>query len=158
MKTIRNFVTICALTLLFSACTDNDDSLVDNSAQIQELVNTFNSGSWRITNFNDSGQDETGDFQGYNFTFSSNGTVVATNGTETINGTWSVTDSSNSSSSSSSSEDDIDFNLFFQVPTTHNFDDLNDDWDVVSVSPTVVSLIDVSGGNGGTDRLTFTKN
>ncbi len=26
------------------------------------------SGTWRITNFNDSGQDETSDFTGYNFT------------------------------------------------------------------------------------------
>lgn len=118
------------------------------------MVDTFITGSWIVTNFNDSGQDETNDFTSYDFTFASNGTVVATNGTETINGTWSVTDSSSSSSSSS----DIDFNLFFNVSTTHNFDDLNDDWDIVSVSSNEVSLIDISGGNGGTYRLTFTKN
>jgi hypothetical protein len=157
MKTLKTFLTASVLTLLvFTSCTENDENLIDNTAQIQELVDTFISGSWRITNFNDSGQDETSDFAGYNFTFSANSSVVATNGNETVNGTWSVTDSSNSSSSSS--DDDIDFNLFFSVLAAHNFDDLNDDWDVETVSATSVSLIDISGGNGGTDRLTFTKN
>ena len=157
MKTLKTFLTASVLTLLvFTSCTENDENLIDNTAQIQEIVDAFISGCWRITNFNDSGQDETSDFAGYNFTFSANGSVAATNGNETVNGTWSVTDSSNSSSSSS--DDDIDFNLFFSVPATHNFDDLNDDWDVETVSATSVSLIDISGGNGGTDRLTFTKN
>ena len=157
MKTLRTFLSVFAFTLLLcTSCTENDENLIDNTAQIQELVDTFITGSWRVTNFNDSGQDETNDFTSYNFTFDSNGTVVATNGNETINGTWSVTDSS--SSSSNSSGGDIDFNLFFNVSTTHNFDDLNDDWDIVSVSSTEVSLIDIIGGNGGTDRLTFTKN
>ena len=37
-------------------------------------------------------------------------------------------------------------------------EDLTDDWDVVSHTATTISLIDVSGGNGGTDTLVFTKN
>ena len=105
----------------------------------------------------DSGQDETSDFNGYDFTFSSNGTISATNGVNTYNGTWSVTNSSSSSSSSSSS-DDIDFNIQFQVADDHDFDDLNDDWDVVSHTSSMISLIDISGGNGGTDTLVFQKN
>jgi putative transposase len=40
----------------------------------------------------------------------------------------------------------------------HDFDDLSDDWDIVSIDATTINLIDVSGGNGGTDRLTFKKN
>ena len=38
------------------------------------------------------------------------------------------------------------------------FEDLNDDWDFISQSSTKIELIDVSGGNGGTDYLTFEKN
>lgn len=156
MKTLKALTITLILTMtFFTSCTDNAEILIDDSAQIQEIVDTFLIGSWRITNFNDSGQDETSDFAGFNFTFSANGSVVATNGTETINGTWSVT---GSSSSNDDSNDDIDFNLFFSVSPNHNFEDLNDDWDVQSVTPTAVSLIDISGGNGGTDRLTFTRN
>ena len=36
-------------------------------------------------------------------------------------------------------------------------DDLTDEWDIVSQSETEIKLVDVSGGNGGTDYVTFTK-
>ena len=48
-----------------------------------------------------------------------------------------------------------DFNLFFSVPDSSDFEDLNDDWDIISVTSSKVELIDISGGNGGTDYLTF---
>ena len=82
---------------------------------------------------------------------------MASNGSNTVTGTWSVTDDSNSSDDSSS-DDDIDFNIFFPVPETSDFEDLNDDWDVVSTTPTRIRLMDVSGGDGSTDMLTFEKN
>ena len=39
-----------------------------------------------------------------------------------------------------------------------DFEDLTDDWDIVSRTNTQVQLIDISGGGGGTDYLTFQKN
>lgn len=145
-----------SFSLMSTTCSSDDDgSPNDNSQQIAQIENTVESGTWRITNFNDSGQNETSDFNGYDFSFNSDGTLVASNGTTTLNGTWSVTDDSNSSSSS---DDDIDFNIFFPVPDSSDFEDLNDDWDVVSTSSTRIELIDISGGNGGTDMLTFEKN
>lgn len=142
-----------------SMCSSDDDdgSPNNNSQQIAEIENTAESGTWRITNFNDSGQNETSDFNGYGFSFNSDGSLVATNGSNTMTGTWSVTDDSNSSDDSSS-DDDIDFNIFFPVPDSNDFEDLNDDWDVVMTTSTRIELIDISGGNGGTDMLTFEKN
>jgi len=68
-------------------------------------------------------------------------------------GTWSVsTDDSNDDNPSN----DLDFNIAFGSPA--DFLDLTDDWDVTTYSSTTISLIDVSGGNGGTDVLIFTKN
>ena len=149
-----------SFSLMSSTCSSDDDggSPNDNSQQIAQVENTAQSGTWRITNFNDSGQNETSDFAGYDFTFNNDGSLLATNGTNTINGTWSVTNDSNSSSDDSSSDNDIDFNMNFPVPETNNFEDLNDDWDIVSTSSTRIELIDVSGGNGDTDMLTFEKN
>lgn len=147
-----------SLSLMSSMCSDDDDGTPNfNMLQIVELTNTAQSGTWRITNFNDSGSNETSDFNGYNFIFNANGSLVASNGTNTVSGTWSVTNNSNSSDNSSS-DDDIDFNIFFPVPENNNFEDLNDDWDVLTNSSTRIELIDISGGNGGTDRLTFEKN
>lgn len=160
MKKLFNlgFILMLSITLMSSMCsTDDDDGTPNNnSQQIAEIENDVESGTWRITNFVDSGQNETSDFSGYDFSFNSDGSLVATNGTNTFTGTWSVTD--DSSSDDSSSDDDIDFNIFFPVPDTNNFEDLNDDWDIVTSNSTRIELIDISGGNGGTDMLTFEKN
>jgi hypothetical protein len=52
--------------------------------------------------------------------------------------------------------DDLDFNIAFTAPA--NFLELTYDWDIQSRTDTKIELIDVSGGNGGTDYLTFEKN
>ena len=161
MKKIFNlgFLLMLSFSLMSAMCSSDDDdgSPNNNSQQIAEIESIAQSGTWRITNFNDSGQNETSDFNGYDFTFNSDGSLVATNGSNTLTGTWSVTDDSNSSDDSSS-DDDVDFNIFFPVPENSDFEDLNDDWDVVSTTSTRIELIDVSGGNGGTDMLTFERN
>ena len=146
-----------SLSLMSSTCSSDDDngSQNNNSQDIALVESNINAGSWSITSYIDSGQDETNDFIGYSFTFGSDGTLNAVNGTNNLTGTWSVTDDSNSSSSNS--DDDIDFNIFFPVPDNNVFEDLNDDWDIVSSTSTKLELIDVSGGNGGTDLLTFEK-
>lgn len=147
--------------LMLVACETDEDSNNDDqmtAQEIEEANSIANSGAWTITNYNDDGQDETSDYNGYTFTFEDGGVLRATNGTTTLTGTWSVTeDSSNSSDDDSNDDDDIDFNIFFSVSDDHDFDDLSDDWDIVSINATTMNLIDVSGGNGGTDRLTFNK-
>ena len=160
MKTnkIPQFLSIILIILVsFTSCSSDDDASnnSNNEALIQDVINVVQSGTWRITSFVDSGQNETSDFTGYDFTFMSNGTLSATNGGTNMNGIWSVTDSS---TSSSSSDDDIDFNINFNVSEEDPFEDLNDDWDIVSYSANQLNLIDISGGNGGTDTLTFEKN
>ena len=147
-----------SFSLMSSSCSSSDDNgptPSDHSVVIAEVTATVETGTWRITNYIDSGQNETNDYNGYDFTFSDNGVLTANNGTNTITGTWSVTDSSNSTDDSN---DDIDFNIFFPVPDTNDFEDLNDDWDLVIYTNTKIELIDISGGNGGTDTLTFEMN
>ncbi|NDV43652.1 hypothetical protein GTK07_09985 [Muricauda sp. 40Bstr401] len=110
------------------------------------------SGDWVITYFFDTDKEETSNFNGYTFKFNADGTLVASNGTTDVNGTWSITDS-NSSDDDSNKDSDVDFNILFASP--NNFEDLSDDWDIVSFTSTRIELIDVSGGNGGTDKLVF---
>ena len=155
-----NIFLIAALSLFVMACDSSDDSNDDNnnnsnSADLTSEI--MEQGDWQITYFNDSGEDQTNDFSGYTFVFNTDGTVVASNGTQTIDGTWNIYDDSSNSSSDDdgNSSDDDDFILSFNVPETSDFEDLNDEWDFVSVSATKIELIDISGGNGGTDYLTF---
>ena len=134
-----------------SMCSSDDNS--SSTTDPTPVINTVSQGTWRITSYVDSGNNETSDFTGYNFTFGPSTVLTATNGTNTYTGSWSVTsDDSNDDNPSS----DLDFNITFVNPA--NFADLTDDWDIVSYTATTISLIDVSGGNGGTDTLVFTKN
>lgn len=119
--------------------------------QKENIESEISSGSWKISYFNDSGTNETANFTGFTFSFNSDGKLVATNGTTTYTGTWSVTDSN----SNDDSPNDLHFNIFFNL--SNEFEDLNDDWDIVSHTSTKLELIDVSGGGGGTDELTFVR-
>tara|TARA_R100000935_G_C2838691_1_gene169720 strand:+ start:1336 stop:3117 length:1782 start_codon:yes stop_codon:yes gene_type:complete len=106
------------------------------------LETILQDGTWFVALYTDDGDDETGDYNGYDIDFMNSGTVVASNGSNTNNGTWQVLNSGNK----------LDLN-FTGVP----FDEFTDDWDVIMVAETRVELRDVSGGNGGTDVLIFEK-
>jgi len=165
---MRNLISkstlIVALALITVACSkdESDTQEITNNSNSAQQVTTLmtQTGSWKITYFWDTDKDETSNFSGYVFSFNSDGSLVAVKGSTTVSGSWSVLDDSNNSSSDDDggSTDDDDFNIFFSVPTTSDFDDLIDDWDIISVSATKIELTDVSGGNGGTDFLTFEKN
>lgn len=145
---------VLIVSLVFVGCSEDDSNDTNNTAnQIADANQVAETGSWRISYFWDTDKDETSNFAGYVFNFNSDGTLVATKGNDTVNGTWSVTNSSSSSSSG-----DLDFNIFFNVPQSSDFEDLNDDWDIIAINSNKIELTDVSGGNGGTDFLTFVKN
>lgn len=131
----------------------SDDNNSNSAADPTPVINTVNQGSWKITLYNDSGTIKTSNFTGYNFTFGSGSVLIATNGSNTHNGTWSVTASN---TNDDNPNNDLDFNIGFTTPV--NFADLTDDWDIVTYTSTKIQLIDISGGNGGTDYLTFEKN
>lgn len=135
---------------IFSCSSDDNNS--NNSLIQEEIQSNVESGTWRITSFIDSGTDETNHFTGYNFTFNTSGVLNANNATNNYDGTWSITDSN----SNDDSQDDLDFNITFNL--TNDFEELNDDWDFISHTSTKIELIDISGGNGGIDYLTFEKN
>ncbi|QYJ69493.1 hypothetical protein K1I41_07230 [Flavobacterium litorale] len=142
------------LFTLVTSCNSDDDSNGINNGNINAITNVVKTGTWKITTFSENGNDETNNFTGYNFTFGDNNVLTATNGADVHTGTWSVTTSN--SSSDDNSANDIDFNIGFVSP--QEFTDLSDDWDIIEYSSGVIKLIDVSGGNGGTDYLTFEKN
>lgn len=108
------------------------------------LANTITNGTWYISYYFDD-VDETSNYNGYNFTFNSNGTSIAIKNSTSINGTWSnYTDSGQEKL-------ELAFNGLI-------LDELEDDWRIIEFSSNFIKLKDVSGGNGGTDYLYFMKN
>lgn len=145
-------MTILSFAIVGLSCSTSDDSIINlplENITIEQIENFAQNSSWRITYFFDTDHEETNNFSGYSFNFNIDGSLAATDGNTVINGTWSVVNSS------SSSDDDMHFNIFFATP--NDFEELSDDWEIVSTSSSKIELTDVSGGNGGTDFLTFEK-
>lgn len=145
MKSIFFYIGLAVIT--FASCSKDD-----NAKTSTQISTNIQSGTWRISRYIDSQVDETIKFSGYDFVFQSNGIVTATRGTVVYSGSWGITDSN----SDDDSQDDLDFYLYFDLPS--DFEDLNDDWDFVTQSANKIELKDISGGSGETDYLTFEKN
>jgi hypothetical protein len=122
----------------------------------KQITNISTDGTWIVSSYIDDGDDETSDYTTFRFNFLEDGVLHATDllssNSNPYVGTWSLTDSN---SNDDDSLDDLDFNINFTV--SNQLDDLSDDWDIISYTDTEIKLIDVSGGNGGTDYLTLSK-
>lgn len=135
-----------AITFALGSCTTSSRSSNNNTTTPAQVIQTVQSGAWKISYFFDSGKNETNNYNNYLFTFQSNGTLTASNGSNTVNGTWS------------SGNDDSQPKLDISLGNTNPWDDISDDWHVIAQSSTQIQLQDVSGGSGDIDYLTFTKN
>jgi hypothetical protein len=122
----------------------------------KQINNISTDGTWIVGSYIDDGDDETADFTTFRFTFLESGVLNATDllssNSNPYAGSWSITDSNSNDDDNLA---DLDFNINFSV--NNKLDDLSDDWDIISYTDTEIKLIDVSGGNGGTDYLTLTK-
>lgn len=147
---MKNILFLFTVSILFtiSSCSKDDSS----SAPKDDVISTVSNGTWKITYFFDSDQEETSNFSGYNFNFGPDNVLTASNGTNTFTGTWSVTNGN----SNDDSLDDLDFNILFAGPD--NFEDLSEDWYILARTASKIELQHISGGDGGTDLLTFEKN
>lgn len=126
------------ITLAFSSC-DTNNSISSNPAQVAS------SGTWRVSLFTDSGNDETNNFSGYSFAFTSGGTLTVQKSGVSQNGTWSVSASSNK------------FNIDLGAKSgTNPLGELTDDWNILSSSSTEIRLGDDNSSSN--EFLTFSKN
>lgn len=132
--------------VVFASCSSNDDSGNVNTNEFEPIKTTLPQGEWMVSKLIDGQSDHTTDFESFIFNFSEDGTVAATNDLFTESGTWAYDNSSNSAEK-----------LVLLFSETTPFDEINDDWDIVSVSNSKIELSDVSGGNGDVKLLTFTK-
>ena len=137
MRTAALFFLLSAITFIGTSCQKDDMS----SGNIQA---TATSGNWRVSLFKDSGNDETGDFNGYSFTFNSDGTISATKGATTKTGSWWT----------SSNKFNID--LGPKDNTNKPLGELTDDWKILSSNSSEIRLADDKASPD--EFLTFTKN
>lgn len=126
------------ISIFFVAC-DSRSNSTDNTNQV------VTSGSWRISLYTDSGNNETSNFSGYTFVFNSNGTLEAIKNNVTQNGTWSISSSSNK----------FNINLGPKDNTNKPLGDLTDNWKILSNSTTEIRLTDDNPASA--EFVTFSK-
>lgn len=97
---------IPALAIVLASCSKNDTTS-DPVADLTTKTNMVSQSDWVVTQCTDSGVDVTADFSGYKFRFNTDGTIVATNPTETFNGTWFLAQGSASSDDNASADDKL---------------------------------------------------
>lgn len=138
-------ILILLAIVTFASCSSDDDSGNVNTNEFENIKTTLPQGEWKVSKLIDGQSDHTMDFESFTFTFNGDGTVKAQNDLLTENGTWAY-------DNSSSSEE-----LVLQFSEQTPFDEINDDWDIVSVTNSQIELSDISGGDGDVELLTFTK-
>ena len=140
MKQILQFFLLTSIILVSASCSRNSDNLSVNPGQ------AVVSGTWRVSLFKDSGNDETIDFAGYSFTFNTGGVLTVVKSSNTQNGTWNINSSSNK------------FSIDLGAKVTGNLPlgELTDDWKILSSSATEIKLGDDNPSSN--EFLTFTKN
>ena len=124
--------------MAFASCKKDDNSSSPSSTVVTQ-------GQWKVTLFSENGVVETSKFSNYVFTFNTNGTVSAVRSGSTVNGSWS------------DGNDDSQHKLILNFASPADFTEISDDWHILQESSSKIELEDVSGGNGGTDLLTFEK-
>jgi hypothetical protein len=133
-----------AFPFFLMGCNNSDNPVTTLSPT--DVNNTVSSGTWRITYYWDTDHEETSNFTGYSFLFGPGNVLTATKTGSTVTGTWNT------------GTDDSKVKLFLVFASPANFAEISDDWHVIERTATRIKLQDVSGGNGGTDLLTFEKN
>lgn len=120
------------------ACSNDDNSSNNNI--------TPSAGTWKVSYFFDK-QDETGNYIPYTFEFGANGSLSATNGSQTYSGTWAT-----------GIDDSADkFLMDFSGTVPSALQDLEEDWRIVAIQNDFMHFEHTSGGNGDTDVLKFSK-
>lgn len=153
---LKSFIAISIVLfamVIISCSNDNSNANDAGTMDADAVKNAVISGDWQISYYFDTDKEETLEYAGFVFNFNLDGSLIATDGSTALSGAWSITVSDNGTDDLR--DDDVDFNILFASPV--KFEKLTDDWEIKTYSANKIELIDVSGGNGGTDFLTFEK-
>lgn len=130
------------LALFFASCSNNDTTS-DPVADLTTKTNMVVQSNWTITQYTDSGKDETSDFSGYKFTFNTDGTFVAVSSSASFNGTWTLAQGSSSPDDSGNNSADDNLNkLTISITGNKQMDNLSHKWLTDKITATEIWLRD----------------
>lgn len=137
MKTLV-LIPLFLVTLLVISCSKSETT--DPTADLTANQNMVSTGDWKVTQYLDSGKDETSDFSFLNVSFNADGTIVVTDGTSSYSGTWTL--SAASSSSDDTGYDDKNHKFTISIAGDKLMQKLSKKWLAVKVTETEIWLSD----------------
>jgi len=132
--------------LLLASCSTEDDAgdVINNEFEQVELI--LPQDVWKVSNLYTDNADRTDDFQNFTFSFREDGTVEGQTDLFTEVGTWAY------KSSTENGEQ-----LILQFNSTTLFDEISNDWKIVSLSISKIELINEGNSSEDTRLLAFSK-
>ncbi len=118
------------------------------SGETNALIDTLVTDQWYIHLMEEDMENDACDYVEFSFNYALDGTVQAVSASRTVDGFWTV------SNSSSGLKLILNFNY---ISEDDPFEDLNDDWDVLFYDAENIQLEEVSGGNGDLEHLNFAR-
>lgn len=139
-------ILILLAVVVFASCSKDDKAGDAHTTKFEQIKTTLPEGQWKVSTFIVGQSDKTSDFESFVFTFNQDGTMIGDTDLFSETGTW-IYDNTSSTSEK----------LVLLFGETDPFPELNDDWDILSVSNSRVELSDNNNAAGGTLLLSFTK-
>jgi hypothetical protein len=128
-------------------CSSDDDNNSSNNPNITDRNNNVANGTWEVILFSEDGTNQTSNYSGYDFTFTANNVLTVVNSSNTMTGTWTT------------GKDDSTPKMVINFAVINGpFEEISEDWRILSSSSTKLELKHISGGDGSIDLLTFQKN
>ena len=128
------------------SCSTKDDAGDVIANKFEQIKILLPQGKWKISNIYTNNSEHTTDFESFIFTFNEDGTVNGETDLYAEEGTWIY------KSSPESGEQ-----LILEFNGTTPFQEISNNWDIVSVSNTKIELSDVGISNDDTQLLAFSK-
>lgn len=139
-------ILILFAVVIFASCSKDDKPGDVHPTKFEQIKTTLPEGQWKVSTFIVGQSDKTSDFESFVFTFNQDGTVIGETDLFSETGTWTYDNTSSTSEK-----------LVLVFGETDPFPELNDDWDILSVTNSKVELSDNNNATGGTLLLSFTK-
>lgn len=133
--------------LIMASCSSDDDAGDVVTNEFERISSVLPQGTWKVTTLIDGNENHTASFESFIFTFNEEGSVIAENDLYSETGIWAYR---------TTAQEGEQLVLAFNevIP----FDEINDDWKIVSVTNTKVELSDVDDNDlDDLDILVFTK-
>ena len=125
---MKTLLLLPALAIVFDSCSKSDTTS-DPAADLSTKTSMVAQSEWNVTQYIDSGKDETSDYSGYTFNFKTDGTLIAASSTQTFTGTWILASgSANSDDSGDNATDDKYNKLTISITGNKEMDHLSHKW------------------------------